>query len=535
MKRLLLLGLLFGFVNTIEAQGYLETQKVTASQLGTAYNFGHAVAIQGDIAVIGSSNANFQGNGPLGVTYIFKKNGNGNWEELQVLVAPDRAQFDKFGQAVAISNDYIVVSASGQRADVSGGNIIAQAGAVYIYKNNGDDTWVLEQKITASDREFGAWFGFDVAIEGNRIVVGCGRNSYDVNGENFQHRAGAAYIFEKDVTNVWNQVAKVVAPDRATEDRFGYAVSINGDYASVGAYNEDEDENGNNTISSAGAVYVYKRENNGNWSFQQKLVPTTRPDNSEWLGWSLDMDSEYIVAGAIAADEPSASSGAVYIFKRDVNDTWNEVDKLTATDGIQGEWFGYDVAIQDDRILVGAYQDYITTNGIPNTHGSVYLYLKDTNSDSWSHQQKVIASNWQDANIHNFGISVAVSNDDLIIGNSISDEIDTNTSNPINEAGSAYMLSFDPDLVVLSNNPIDNTLKFKAYPNPVVNTLHIDFKSSLESVNISIHNSLGQEVYSNLHKNTISIRVPFNFSKGVYWVKVGTAPSKISTLKVLKQ
>lgn len=536
MKKTLFLILLTAItISNSFAQGYLENQKVIASDLGTGYQFGNSAAIQGDVAVIGSGNANFEGNGPLGVVYIFKRDTNNVWVEHQLLVATDRAQFDKFGQSVAINGDYIIVGASGQRYDANGSNFIAQAGAVYIYKNNGNDNWELEQKITASDREFGAWFGYNVAIQNNRIIVGCGRNSYDVNGQNFQHRAGAGYIFERDDQNIWNQVAKVVAPDRATEDRLGYAVSISGDYVSVGAYLEDEDENGTNTISAAGSIYVYKRDTNGVWNFQQKLVSAVRPNNNEYLGWSLDMDDDFIVAGAIAADEPNSSTGAVYVFKRDANDIWNQVDKLIAGDGVQGENFGYDVAIQNDRILVGAYQDYLVTNGVQNIHGSIYYYTKNSGFDTWSFQQKVVVSNWQNPDINNFGISVDLDGDDALVGNWKSDEVNPDTNETFNEAGSAFLFSFDANLSLgLERNTI--TSHIKAYPNPTINILNLDFETHLDDIEVTIHNVYGQQVFSRVFANRNSIHLDFQeLAKGLYVVEIITNNQTVSVLKVVKK
>ena len=534
MKRLLLLGILLCISNVIFAQGYAETQKIIASDPGNAFYFGYDVAIQGDVAVIGSRDATYQGNGPLGVAYILKKNSNNLWEEQQLLAAPDGAQFDSYGASVAIDGDYIVIGANGQRYDAAGTNNVSQAGAVYIYKNDGNDNWVLEQKITASDRESGSWFGLDVAIHDNRIIVGCGRNSYDASGQNYLLRAGAAYIFEKDGSNVWSQVVKLVAPDRATEDRLGYAVSIYGDYASVGAYTEDEDENGNNTISQAGSVYTFKRDINGNWNFQQKLVPNVRPDNSERLGWSLDMDGDYIVAGAHYADEPNSSNGAFYIFERDTNDTWIQVEKFVNPDGIQGEGFGYDVAIDGNNILIGAYQDYLITTGTTNIHGTVYYYTKELGTDTWMYQNKMLASNWQDTEVHNFGFSVDLDGDYAIVGDWISDEQDPITNNVYNEAGAAYLLEFDPNLAVLSTNTIDN-ISVNAYPNPVQDYLNINFEESYEEVKITIYDMLGKSMLSKIYSNCSTIRLPFTVEKGLYMVKIQTGNNKLSTLKILKQ
>ena len=57
----------------------------------------------------------------------------------------------------------------------------------------------------------------------------------------------------------YTQLVKIIAPDRAESDHFGYSVSIYENYAAIGAFFEDEDETGGNTISSSGSVYIFKK------------------------------------------------------------------------------------------------------------------------------------------------------------------------------------------------------------------------------------------------------------------------------------
>ena len=47
-------------------------------------------------------------------------------------------------------------------------------------------------------------------------------------------------------------------PDRASSDQFGWSVAISGGYAIVGVYYEDEDASGENTLSAAGSIYLFK-------------------------------------------------------------------------------------------------------------------------------------------------------------------------------------------------------------------------------------------------------------------------------------
>ena len=58
------------------------------------------------------------------------------------------------------------------------------------------------------------------------------------------------------------------------EDRFGVSVDISGNYAIIGAFQEDEDDAGINTFTDAGSAYVYERDLSGNWIEVQKIVPS---------------------------------------------------------------------------------------------------------------------------------------------------------------------------------------------------------------------------------------------------------------------
>jgi len=120
-------------------------------------------------------------------------------------------------------------------------------------------------KIVASNRYHYDFFGYSVSISGDYAVVGAYFEDEDADGNNTMDDAGSAYIFYKDQggTNKWGQVAKIVASDRATGDYFGYSVSISGDYVAVGAYIEDEDTDGNNTMDDAGSAYIFYKDQGG--------------------------------------------------------------------------------------------------------------------------------------------------------------------------------------------------------------------------------------------------------------------------------
>ena len=205
------------------------------------------------------------------------------WNQVQKAVASDRAITDRFGSSVSISGDYAIVGAPQEDHDVFGNNNLINSGSAYIFERNSNGTWNQVQKIVASNRHYEDYFGCSVSISMNYLVVGAYREDHDSAGVNGMQSTGSAYIYERDASGTWNQVQKIVASDRALQDQFGSSVSISGNNIIIGAPREDEDASGLNTIPSAGSAYIFKRDNNGIWNQVQKIVASDR-NNADWFG-----------------------------------------------------------------------------------------------------------------------------------------------------------------------------------------------------------------------------------------------------------
>ncbi|MCJ7693535.1 MAG: FG-GAP repeat protein, partial [Sedimentisphaerales bacterium] len=82
------------------------------------------------------------------------------------------------------------------------------------------DCWQEQQKLLASDGAAGDFFGSSVAVSGDYMIVGANK------GDGHELNTGSAYIFKYDGAN-WVQQCKLIAPDGAGNDYFGYAVCIN--------------------------------------------------------------------------------------------------------------------------------------------------------------------------------------------------------------------------------------------------------------------------------------------------------------------
>ncbi|MDD3666524.1 MAG: FG-GAP repeat protein, partial [Bacteroidales bacterium] len=179
-----------------------------------------------------------------------------DWNQIIKACASDREADDWFGVSVSISGDYAIVGAYLEDHDASGGAYASGAGSAYIFKNTAG-TWTQVQKIVTSDREAGDEFGCSVSISGDYAIVGAVGEDHDTIGGAYTDGAGSAYIF-KNTAGAWQQVQKIVASDREAEDFFGTSVSISGDYAIVGADDEDHDASGGAFALKAGSAYIFK-------------------------------------------------------------------------------------------------------------------------------------------------------------------------------------------------------------------------------------------------------------------------------------
>ncbi len=445
--------LVFSILSTIcFSQNFDEIIKTVASDRSISDQLGYSVSISGDYAIVGASAEDEDTAGAntlsaAGSAYIFEKDGSGNWIEQQKIVASDRASNNYFGWYVSISGDYAIVGAYGGALDSANSNPLSNAGSAYIFERDGSGVWSEQQKIVASDRAADDLFGYSVSISGNYAIVGAFAEDEDSTGANTIPAAGSAYIFVRDGSGVWREQQKITASDRATIDNFGVSVAISGDYVIVGASQEDEDPAGINTLSQAGSAYIFERDGSGIWIEQQKIVASDR-GSADVFGISVSISGTYAIVGAYLEDDDTAgintlsNAGSAYIFERDGSGIWNEQQKIVSSDRGGGDFFGYSVSISGEHAIVGAYpesEDLAGANTLA-TSGSAYIYARD-GSGIWSEQQKIVASDRAADDL--FGYSVSISGSYAIVG-AIGEAEDNAGINTLSHAGSAYIFGPKP-------------------------------------------------------------------------------------------
>jgi hypothetical protein len=215
---------------------WIEEQKLSASDGAFSDQFGDAVSISGDLCLIGMPYHDANGSN-TGSAYIFRYNGSSWIEEAKLLPTPPYSSGEIFGIAVSIDANLCIVGADG---DDDAAN---DAGSAYIFRYNGS-SWILEQKIFASDPETHDRFADSVCTDGNRCVIGASGD--DDNGP----ASGSAYLFEFNGSS-WTQIQKFLADDGETRDYFGDSVSIDSDIVLIGSPDNFKDP-------AIGSAYIFR-------------------------------------------------------------------------------------------------------------------------------------------------------------------------------------------------------------------------------------------------------------------------------------
>jgi hypothetical protein len=383
------LVVLFAFMVGTRAYAVTET-KILPSDGATGDRFGAwYVSLNGNTALIGAYLDDDNG-ADSGSAYIFRYNGS-DWVQEQKLLATDGAANDEFGRALSVNGDTAFV---GSWLDDDNG---ADSGSVYVFRWNGS-SWVEDQKLLATDGDAGDGFGRYVDIKGSLAVVGAHLD--DDNGD----ASGSAYVFRNNGIN-WVEEQKLTASDGAAGDRFGFTPSISGDVVVVGAPYDDDIGDG------SGSAYVF-RYNGINWVEEQKLIASDGFAGAR-LGEETFVDGNTILVSCSRDDDRGADSGSVYVFLYD-GISWKEVQKLIASDTAAGDLFSSTPSISGDVAVMGAHMN--DDNG--SQSGSAYVFR--WNGSSWVEEQKLLASDG-DAGDY-FGGRLSISGNFVLVSASRNDD-----------------------------------------------------------------------------------------------------------------
>ncbi|MFD2255707.1 FG-GAP repeat protein [Luteolibacter algae] len=300
------------------------------------------------------------------LTLLFLSLGLAAGQADEYIKAPAPAADENSGHAIAMGPELLVIGAPGSDEDT---------GRVDIYRKISGQ-WVFEDSLFASDKDYSARFGAAAAISGDTIVIGSPFRAHPDDPSFFADPAGAAYVFKLE-SGSWVEQQRLSGSNTGSSDNFGYSVAIEGDTIVIGARWEQGAED---RMLDSGAAYVFSR--NGNIWAEEAYLKASNAGELDEFGTAVAISAGTVAVSAPFEDGNGAESGAVYLFDKQTGG-WTERQILRAADASPGDFFGCSLAMDSERIAIGARGE----DDVANASGAVYLFRKS--SSGWLQETRL--------------------------------------------------------------------------------------------------------------------------------------------------
>ena len=374
-----------------------EDVRLTASDASIFSRYGTATAAHGDRILVGA-HGSVASTTPAGAVYLIDQ---GTGQELMKIEPSNGDPGDFFGQAVALSDDFVLVGSPREDGNVDPSTFFTNSGTAYVFDAS---TGQELMQLRPSEVLLNAFFSRSVALEGS--IGAIGTNAFNAQMVD----TGAVYLFD---VSTGEELHKLLALDGESDDELGESVAIDGGLVVAGAARDDD--NGD----ESGSAYVFDATTGAQVA---KLLPTDGAADDRF-GVDVAIDGDRVVVGAWYDDDNGSASGSAYVF--DAN-SGQQIMKLTASDGAANDQFGRSVAISEALILVSAPQN---DDGAQSS-GSVYVFDRTTGEEL----AKLAAS---DAGFnHFFGYDVSLDGNTAVMGSPFSDQNGSAT-------GTAYLFDLE--------------------------------------------------------------------------------------------
>lgn len=452
---------------------FVEIQKVTPSAAtnNTAVGNFRSVDVSGDWAVVGG--------GKVFVLYRHQ-GGTDNWGVVKELTPTGSANVypDGFGASATILGEVIAVGAPNSNYGLPEA---FNAGAVYVFRKDegGANNWgQIEEVLASTFQPEGNRFGVDVDLSSFGLLVGAPQDSNGNTGPGF------AQVFREDTNSVWGHTHTLVPSDGASNDSFGFSVAFDNNIAVVGslgwpdkkAYLYPVSVGGGGTektippqggadtpgsfgvgialqgttlaISHHGAVEIFDRNAGGADNWGAVGSPILGPSTS--FGNALAVHGSTLLVGDLGYN---GAQGKVSVYRAGGGargTAWTFDADIFASDGVAGDFFSADVALDLDTAIVGAPQD---DNGEGSSAGAAYIFedlpaidLTLANSDGQSTIARGATTTYTIQVTNNSGDDVAgvLVESDILLGS-----VDTSLS--------SWTCAPDPGSTVATNCPASGT------------------------------------------------------------------------------
>jgi filamentous hemagglutinin family protein len=487
--------------------GYTGGKNFSVTNLGNDDSFGGAVALDGNRLIVGAARddgvANTVNN--AGAVYLFTfadlafsapslvgiigsgYSGGGNF------AMPALEVNDHFGVSVSLDGNRIAVGAF---ADYGAGNIVPASGAVYLFTfadANFTSPTIASiigagysggNNLSMPGLQLADWFGFSVALDGNRLAVGAQQD--DGAADTFTG-SGAVYLFTFadaafTAPTLVGTIGKGYSGAKSfslaaleATDSFGFSVSLDGNRLAVGAHYDD---GASPIIVDGGGVYLFTFSDAafsspslaatiGSTYVGGNNLAVSRISQSDIFGSSVSLDGNRLAVGSgydDAANVLYSGAGSVYLFTFDtpnfaggrlqgsigagstVYSGYAGFDMSRASTLEADDRFGIRVSLDGSRLAVGAQQDDGAANNVADA-GAVYLFTFADLAFSTPTLAGIIGKGYSGGNNYHlgaleagdlFGRFVSLDGNRLAVGA----PNDDGAGNSLSNSGAVYLFTF---------------------------------------------------------------------------------------------
>ena len=338
---------------------------LTPSHPSERDEYGWGAAIEGDVLAVSAPYHDAQGP-DTGAVFVFERIDD-VWSETAYLVPEFPDPHGWFGRWLALGDGRLVIGAPYEDVVGIDGVKLEDSGVAYVYEKIGGE-WRRTGTLLPETPRAGASLGWSASISGDRIAIAAWQDPMALaSGEQGEVGSVTTYVQRK---GLWQPEAVFRPNNPSDRHMFGRDIELYDNILVVGAPGDD-------TIAEdAGAIFVWHFYNN-TWNFTGKLLASDGAA-ADRLGSQVALHGRWLASGAYDHDQPSWSSGAVYVWKLD--NLWNFHTKLQPSDLQPGDWFGYSLDVKGDLMVVGSPHRAHPESG---TYRSGAAYVFELIDDQW--------------------------------------------------------------------------------------------------------------------------------------------------------
>lgn len=466
------------------------------------------------------------------------------------------AQYDQFGQDILGESRNNLLGASlsmnsiGNRIGIFSAFVDGDdRGQVKVFEYNNGSWELIGSPILGLPSFDGQGAGMvQLNNQGDRVIF-----SSPFSSSNSLESSGTVRVFELQ-NNEWIQVGQDLSGSEA-DDLFGYSVDINaiGDIIIIGAREF-------NINSREGYVRTYSLQGN-TWTQMNQQLDGALDESGFGNAVSIDASGTRIAILAEGDSNNNTVNGYIQVFESQSN-SWVQLGN-----NIVGEFpedsLGTTLTIGQNPLDLTDDGNIVAFGGSRSTDDVGYVKVEQFQEDSWVSRGTTVIENSSNTS---FGLSVSINNDGnlMVVGspfttnsgqgmisiydyandvwqksvpNILGPESNGNFgfANAMNSAGSTLVSSaplfdgndFGLGLVrsygaepTLSVNTVDALKDIRLYPNPNAGSFKIQFPTFISKINITVSNTIGQNVYSKSYQNKKDISINQIFTPGLYIVTI---------------